>query len=341
MSDRVTLLDIYKAQDPDGARAQAAEVLEEQNPFMVDAPAYPTNAPAGNRVTLRSSLPSVSFTKINKGTPRSKSSYRQRVDTMGILAGRSEVDVKQKIVVGESKFQAHRAGEDDAFAESMSQTMAETLIYGDEAANEAAFTGLQPRLETLNDGSDLTTSRVISAGGAGSDNSSIYVLDWHERYVHLIYPEESSSGLEVKDLGELPVNDADGYAFQAEVTSYTWATGVTVKDPRHIGRLANIDVSDLADAGKESYAGPDLINLMIDLLSAMPNPGGAQRMIYASNVVWAALHKIALDKKNAALTMQNYMNRFKGGDSVGLFPHFWEYPIRRVDRISNTEDVVS
>src|SRR5512133_2298391 len=102
--ERMTLLDIAKMTDPNGKPAQVVEVLNENNPIAQDAPAYPANGVTGNRVTLRSSLPVVDFTKINKGSTRSKGSYRQVTDSMGILDGLSEVDAREEIVVGSEAF---------------------------------------------------------------------------------------------------------------------------------------------------------------------------------------------------------------------------------------------
>lgn len=335
--ERFTLLEAAKASDPDGKVAQVVEILDEMNPILQDAPSYAGNAPLGNRVTLRSSLPAVQFTKFNKGTPRSKSTYEQRVDTMGIIDGASEIDVKFKIGLTPARVDEHRRLQDRGFIESISQTVATTIVYGDERSNEAAFTGLAPRMATL--GTPMTGAKVITAGGAGADNASAYVVDWSENYVHLIRPESGEGGgnqlgIVTRDLGEQRVTDADGNPFQALVTTYMVAMGLTVKDPRHLGRLANIDVSDIANAGLGGYAGPDLIIKLTDLLTEMPDPNGARRVIYVPNRIWGALHKIALAKSNAALTLQDYTGR-------GLLPFFWNYPIRRLDRLSLAEALVS
>src|SRR5688500_12220593 len=92
--DRPTLLDIAKATDPDGRPAKVIEVLQEVNPILQDAPAYPSNAELAERATMRSSNPTVQFGQLNKGTVRSKGSYKQRVDTIAFIDGMSEVDCR-------------------------------------------------------------------------------------------------------------------------------------------------------------------------------------------------------------------------------------------------------
>lgn len=331
-SERLNLLDLAKSTNPNGDVAMVAEVLDEMNTIIQDMPVYPSNAALGHRVTLRSSLPVVRPTRINQGSTVSKGTYTQRVDTMAIFDGMSEVDLKVKIGMGEAKFNRHRFNQDMAFVESISQAFAEYCLYGDEEAEAEAFTGFMLRMNTLS----LARSgpRVISAGGAGADNSSIYAIDWHERYAHGIYPEGTTGGIEKKNLGEVRVTDRDGNPFMAACTNYLLAIGVTVEDPRHIGRLANIEISAIADAGEAGYAGAELLLLLTDLMSEMPDPGGAKRILYTNVKVHAAIHKLALAKANAALTIADYMGK-------GLTPHFWGYPIRRVDQISDAESVVA
>ena len=70
--DRLTLLDIARQSDPQGAAARIAKVLTQVNPILQEIPWLPSNAPLGNRVTVEVSLPSVAWGKINKGISHSK-----------------------------------------------------------------------------------------------------------------------------------------------------------------------------------------------------------------------------------------------------------------------------
>ena len=319
-----TLLDLAKQTDPDGKSAMVAEVLSETNEIVQDQPLYESNAPTGNRVTLRSSNPTVAFGRLNKGTARSKSTTDQRTDTIGIINPISEVDARFETVSG-GNFDAYRWNEDAAFLEAINQKIALTLIYGNEASDEMAFTGLAPRFNTIAGG------QVVDAGGTGADNTSIFVVDWHERYLHGIFPKGAkNAGLKSEDLGKIRVEDADGNPFMAFCTAYEWAVGLTVKDSRHFCRVANIDVSDIAGAGVSGYTGPDLVLKLIDAYAKMQPKNGAFRAIYCNVTVWAALTKIATTKANLALKMEEFAGR-------GLLPSFWGDPIRRVDQISNAE----
>jgi hypothetical protein len=327
---RLTLLDHAKILDPDGKVAQVIEILNQTNLMLQDAPAYTSNAPMGHRTVFRSSLPTVQFTKLNQGVGRSKSTTEQRQDAIGLIAASSEVDAKLSTIIGSGAFAQERKKQDDGFIESMSQFVQDQLLYGDTKANEASFDGFKVRMNSLNAGTSLVTSQVWDYAGSpsGGDLTSIYIVDWGERAAKLIFPPESSAGLKVADKGEIRVTDAESNPFFAYVTAYDWAVGLAVEDPRHVARLANIDLSNAL--AESTFV---LADKLIDIMSTMPDPGGNQRVMYCHPRLFAAFHKQALKPSNAAFTMNDYLGR--------LTPHFWGYPLRRTDRISITESAVS
>lgn len=327
---RPTMLDIAKRLDPSGKIADIVEVLQESNAIIQDAPSYESNATMGNRVTLRSSLPTIGFTRINEGIKPTKSTTKQVVDSMGILGGRSEVDLKQKIALGgEANFNAYRLSEDDAFLEKFGQVAAYNVLYGNEASDSTAFTGFMARLGAL------SNATVVSGGSSDTDNCSILCIDWHERYCHLIHPQGTQIGLQSRDLGEQSVEDGitTGAKFQAMVQAYDWALGLTVKSPKHIGRIANIEVSALATVSGMNYAGPNLTHKVIDLLGKMDPQGAGTRVLYMPSVVLSAFQKLALDKSNVNLGTGEW-----AGQPVTTFQGI---PMRRVDQMLLNEQLVS
>lgn len=319
------ILDVLKKTDPDGSMADVGEVLEQTNEIVQDIPFFESNLPTGNRVTLRSSLPSVGFSKIYQGIPQSKGSTRQVVDTIGLINGMSEVDARLKHAAG-GNFPAIRRDEDLTFIESMGQLAALTMVYGNEATNEASFTGLTPRFNSL---SGEYGSQIVDGLGTGSDNTSIWIVDWHPRYVHGIYPKGSTAGLTQDDMGKCRVTDADGNPYSAFVTQFDWALGLTVKHKKHVARVANIDVSDLANSGKSGYTGPDLTLFLIDALHKLDPINGAQRAIYCNETIAAAFDKQVTNKANVYLTLGEF-----AGQPVTMFRGI---PIRRVDKIADNE----
>ena len=328
LGNRLTLLDIARREDPDGRIANIVEVLDQTNPVLQDAPAYPSNARMGNRVTLRSTLPSVAWARVNAGYVRSKGSTRQVVDTIGLLTGLSEVDSKLKKIVGEGNFNAARWSEDQSFLEAMSQEVAGTLLYGNEATEEVAFTGLAPRMASSATAITGSQVRIHHASPSGSDYTSMYVVDWGERGAHLIYPKESMAGIDARDLGEQRVTDPESNPMMAHVMAYDWLVGLTVKDPRHIARLANIDVSQaLSDTSTL------LVNSLVRLLNGMPPKNGMNRVIYCARDILSALELQVMSKSNVWLSIGEYL-----GEKTLMFRG---NPIRVVDQMSITESAIS
>lgn len=326
--NRPTLLDVAKMTDPDGTSADIVEVLMQSNVILQDAPAYSSNAPMGNRVTLRNSLPTIAWSKINQGIARSKGSTRQLVDTIGLLVGLSEVDARLLHPVGQELFNAQRFTEDKGYLEAFSQEIAGTMLYGNELTAESEFTGLQPRLETPATAITGSQVRLHHSAPSGADNTSIYVIDWSEDFVHMIYPKGSTAGIMSEDQGKIRVTDVDGNPFMAFVTEYSWFTGLTVKDPRHIARLANIDISQaLADTTTQ------LMHSMVRLLNGMPEPMGAQRILYTHRDIISALEIQVKSQANVWLSMDEYL----GAKTL----HFRGFPLRKLDQMSGTETTVS
>lgn len=324
--DRLTLLDVARQTDPSGKAARIAKVLTQVNPILQDIPWMPSNAPLGNRVTVEVALPSVEWGKLNKGVTRSKGVTRQHVDTIGLLTGRSEVDVRMADVV--SDLQAHRAKEADRFLRAMSNTMAGVLFNGNEESEESSFTGLMLRLATLATSIQGSYVAAHHSAPAGSDYTSIYFVDWGEAGAYGIYPPETTGGLKEKDKGEHQISDADGASYFGYITEYEWWAGLSVEDPRHINRICNIDISQAqADTTKL------LVESIIPAIANMPPLEGTRRVAYTRREIITALHIQVLNKAMPGLSVQEYLGAFT--------PHVLGVPLVACDGISATESLVS
>lgn len=329
---RSTIVDVAKATDPSGKAAKIAEVLAQASPAFADAPYLPSNSPAGNRVTMRSTLPTVDFVRLNEGIAASKGTTKQFVDSMGIMLGRNEIDVKFKKVV--TDFNAYRYQQDQAYMESIAQKAETTIFSGNEGVNESAFTGFIPR---FNDVSSTATKgqfayQVFDAGGTGSDNESIWLVDWGERACHLIYPEGTTAGIDVNDLGEeVQVLDASSRQFTAAVTEYMLTFGLSVENPRHVCRICNLDKSDLLGSTP-----PSLVNAIIGGLHRMVPTMGASRVLYCSPTIAMKLEQQASGMGGTTTSAT--------GRAIGLMDWagtpvsaFRNIPIRETDALGASE----
>ena len=331
---RVTLLDFVLTKEPDGSLAETVELMQQLAPILQDSHVMPANAPYGNRTTFRRSLPLVGTAKINKGVTRSKSATDQRSDVIGYFAGRSEVDSRIRKIEGDLAYARKRSDEDKSFEESLAQLVTNYFFYGDVKTDEAGFDGLHARMSTLNQGTDITASQVWSMAGGqavvGSDGFSLDIVDWGERAACLIFPPKTVGSLDIQDLGDIPVNDSDGNSMQAGVTAYDWFIGLSVRDPRHIARLAN---ADLSDSQLDTPLQGKIFDRIESILSLMPEPGASNRVIYCPLRAYSSFLKQARTVSNLALSMAEYLGK--------PTPHLWGYPLRRSDQMSTTESTVS
>lgn len=326
-----TLLDWARHQDPDGAQAKVAEILARQTPVLEDAKMVESNGATFHRTTVRSGLPSVTWRQLNYGVQPSKGLVRQVDDSIGMLEAYAEVDKSLADLNGNTA--EFRLSEDQAFLESMGQEFESTFFYGNTQDAPEKFMGLAPRYDDIGTDDTVSSFNVISAGGSGSDNTSLWLVGWGDTTCHLTFPKGKSGGLQHRDLGEDTLIDAAGGKYQGYRSHYKMDVGLVVRDWRYVARLANIDVSDLITAGMATDTAARLIPLIIRMMHRIPNLRGCKPVFYANREVMAALDIMAQAKVNVYLTQKEY-----AGEMVTMFRGV---PIRRADKILNTEGTVS
>lgn len=331
----LTLADWAKRLDPDGTVPVVAELLSQSNEILQDAVFQEGNLPTGHRVVIRTGLPSVYWRALNQGIPNSKSTTAQVDEACGILEARSEVDKDLAMLNGNTA--AFRLSEDTAFIEAMNQTQTTTMFYGNPGTDPKQFLGLAPRYSSLSGGN---AQNILSAGGSGSDNTSVYLVVWGDQTVFCPFPKGSKAGLIHDDLGEQTVFNSDGTRLQALATRYQWKNGLVVKDWRYVVRIPNIDVSDLiGQTGTQAAsASTALIKLMTRALYRIPNISMGRAAFYMNRTVHSGLALAALDKSQYVLKIEQGLTQFGQPDS---WLSFLGVPLRRVDALLNTESVVS
>lgn len=306
------IIDVTKRLDPDGKIATIAEMLLQYNPILQDVPVIEGNLPTGHRTTVRADLPEPTWRRLNYGVRPTKSKTAQIDDTIGMLEDYSEVDKDLAMLNGNSA--AFRLSEDRPHLESMSNTMAQTLIYGDTSVNPERFLGLAPRYDTLGtptgkpdaEVNSAYLQHIIDAGGTTNGaQSSIWYIVWGSDTVHGIYPKGSMAGLKSEDLGEVTLFDNDGGRYQGYRTHYQWKMGLCVRDWRYIVRICNVELANMEDETAQQA----LYHAMIRAMYATPMPGYRKGIFYASPAVHAMLDIAAVEKGNAALGYQDIFGR--------------------------------
>lgn len=324
-TQKLTLLDHARRLDPNGKIAKIVEIMNETNEILDDMVYIEGNLATGHKTTIRSGLPAVAWRMLNYGIQPSKSRTVQVQDSCGMLEAYSVIDVELAALNGNTA--DFRLSEDRAYLESMSQTLAETVIYGNTDENPERFLGLAPR---YSDPSAENGMNILDGGSVGTDNTSIYLVCWGEQTCHGIYPKGSKAGVQHKDLGEDTVSDGNGGEYQALRSHYQAKAGLTLRDWRYVVRIANIDVTALK---KDASSGADLIDLMVQAIELLPAMGMGRCAFYCNRTIRSFLRRQITNKNNVWLSM----DEIAGKKALA----FDSIPVRRVDKILNTEDLLT
>lgn len=335
---KVTLLDWAKSLSPDGSVATVAELLSQTNEILTDMLLIEGNLPTGHKHTIRTGLPTSIWRQMYQGVPASKSVRAQVTDTCGMLETRSEVDRDIADLNGNTA--AFRLSEAESFVESMNQTMAQTLIYGNTALNPERFMGLAPRYSAISGAANA--QNIIDAGGTGSVNTSVWLVVWGENTVTGIFPKGSNAGLFHEDLGLIDAFDASNNRYRAYADHWQWKIGLTVRDWRYVVRICNIDTTDLTTQAttQANTATTLMIKLMIKAMARIPFMGKGKAVFYANRTVKEMLSIQALDRSQNAIAFMPGANQFgtvSPGSAGSQDLMFMGVPVRTVDQILSTE----
>ena len=317
---QLTLLEVAKRTN-NKELLTIAEILNNINEVVQDIPWKMANGMTSHRDVRRASLPTGTFRRLNKGIAKEASQTTPIEEPVAILEAESQSD---KVLVEMSADpQGVRMQEATAFIEGMMQNIINKLFYGDGGANPEQFTGLHVRQGTLQTGEKRT---VIGAGGTGSDLMSIDVVQWGPDKVWGAFPKGGNvAGIKHTDHGLQIVQDGDGNDFRAFIDWFEIAMGLVVKDPRCIGRIANIESTGTSNIFNE--------DLLIELLNNM-FMGGRGATIYVNRTLKTQAEIALKDKNNVNWTVD------AGLGGVPLL-HFRGHPVRLVDELTITEDAIT
>ena len=325
----LTLADWAKRLDPEGKIPTIVELLSQTNEVLDDMLFMEGNLPTGHRNTIRTGLPTVAWRLLNQGVQPSKSTTAQVDEQCGILEAWSEVDVELAKLNGNTA--EFRMSEAFAFIEAMNQEMASTLFYGNSSADPEEFTGLSIRYSST---TAANGRNIVLGGGAGSDNSSIWLVCWGPNTLHGIFPKGSMAGLQHNNHDEVTVETTAGIGgsrMRAYQDQWVWKTGVNVKDWRYAVRIPNIDISNLV--AKSSAA--DLIELMIKATHRIQNLRMGKCAFYGNRSISQMLDIQRRDDmiSGGGLTWETVDGKVQYS--------FRGIPFRTVDALTETEAAVA
>ncbi|WP_051531725.1 major capsid protein [Sphingomonas sp. URHD0057] len=331
-----TLIDVTAGYGEAGeAQGAIAEILTKENPILEDMTWKEGNLLTGERTWVRTGKPGVAWRRYNQGVPVSKGTAGSIDEGAAQLAATSQMD-RSLAILGGNPARA-RMSFAKPFFEAMNDEASLKLFYGNATFESKEFTGLTPRFNSL---SGPTASQILDCLGTGTDNRSMWLIDWDEEAITGIYPKGTKAGLLHMDstanrvsgpdgypIGDL-TPDASGNQYLAYTDFFQWDLGLAVKDPRHVVRAANIDFSLMA---KDRSTGADLEDILVQMFHRA-NRIGPNAAFYVPKPVGAMLHRQALsDSRNARGII--------GFDEIGgrKVPSALGVPIRSVDALNVDE----
>jgi hypothetical protein len=316
---QLTLKELANRKDPSGNAAVIAEVLQKTNAILKDAIWLEANDTFSNVITQRYSLPTGTWRLLNQGVTRSATATRVIRETVGSLEDYCDTD---KMIVDASPNPAQfRMGEARGHIEGLSQTLAAAMFYSNAAVTPEQMTGFAPRLDSLATGL-YSNCLAVGTPGAGSINTSIYLVQWGPDKVHMTYPKgHPNFGVEHRDLGEVTLLDGSNNPYQGYRDWFGVRGGLSVHNERCIARAANIlSTSTTID------------DTLIKLLDAMWG-AGVGAVIYCNKTIFDWLNIDAKDKSNVWYRAQDAW-----GDEVLWFR---QHPVRLVEQIVQTEGTLT
>jgi len=330
-----TLNDVLSVLDPQGKLLDISEILTQTNPFLEMFNWREGNLITGHRDAARTALPTPSFRAINEGVPVTKGAVTQIEETCALLEDFSQCDRELAILSG--NIAGYRLQEGRPHIIGMGHRMAQTLIYGNNAADPKSFTGLAPRYNSLQTSVSATANNVINAGGTGAALRSIWLIVSGPDTITGIYPKGTKGGLLHEDAtshaagtsengGGQTLLDASGNPYIGFRDHWLWRCGMMVKDWRYAVRIANIDPATLTKSGS---TGADIQDLMIQASTRVQDMDNGKAFFLMDRNMQAFFQRQLVNQKNAFLSMSEV-----GGRKMTTFG---DVPILRTDAMNVNE----
>lgn len=333
----LTLMDWARRVDPNGKVDKIVEMQKQTNEVFNHILWSPTNTTTQEKVTIRTGIPTPTWRQINKGVAVTKSQTATIPFDCGVLEDRSEIDEELiNIVEGSAARSELRVSESFAHIEGIGQELARTLIYGDTMKTPERFTGLHAYYNEISDNQKLSGYNVVSAGGIGNNNTSMFLVVFSFDTIYGIFPKNTKAGVEHEPIpGKIDIQDADGKKYRGYGDVFKQRAGLVVRDWRYGGRICNINVDDLLTAGLSTGdKAPDLVRHGIILANKIPTLTKGRAVWLCNNTAKTGLDLIAEKKISNQVTMSTLENGFQMTRFMGV-------PVARVDAILNTEDRIS
>ena len=305
---------------PDGNLLSIAEALNEMNEILPDAYMKQANDVFSHLEGVRDRLPTVSSRNFNTGSTRTSSKVRDIREQLTILEPWIEQD--EAIVEKQPSVSEYLAEEWMAFGEAGIQEFARQLFYGNPSSDAREITGLSNR----SDWDAAADSYVIDVGGSGSDNASLWIIEWGPGRTTLLYPRgHESVGIKEDDLGKYRITDSSNNPYMVYGYRVLMEFGITIPDTRAVQRLASIE----SDGSSNNLVDSAKVREIVRAKNKLPASGQRNTVIYVNRDLKAQFDIYALEKSNGFYMLDNLTG--------GPMTSFQGIPIRVVEQLVSTE----
>lgn len=328
------MIDAYKMMDGKGRLIDVIEVMNDTSRDIMDDWVWQEcNEMTKHTRSIRVGLPSVSWGALYAGIPQSKSGKQTVSDTTGFVEALSSVDKRQLDLYGANRNQI-RAMEARPFQEAMAQELVSAMFYHSSDTNARHPKGLGARYGVK--ATKGAGNQIVDAGGTGSDNTSIWFVEWGYEGCSVIYPSGTTSGITRENKGEQRVLDSAGNPYYVEEELFRCNVGFTIGDWQRVARIANIDVSDLQAGSVDLYkymreALFKLKDRRVKKLQDQKSPG--RIAIYCNTDVLIALDALGTNSGASDNFARLRPEEIQGKEVLT----YRGIPIREADAILNTE----
>jgi len=330
----LSMIELYKQVDGKGRLIDVIETMNNTSQYIMDDWVWMLcNSGTKHTRSIRTGLPSVAWGMLYSGIAQSKSTKQTIDDTTGFVEGLSSVDERQLELYAGNEM-AIRLAEGRSFIEAMSQELVTALFYHNSDTDAKKPKGLGARFGTK--ATYGAGNQIVDAGGSGSDNTSIWFIEWSYDGLSVIYPEGTVGGIKRENMGRQRILDASSNPYFVQEELFRCHAGFSLGDWQRIARIANIDVSDMQAGSVKLYdflrkAYYKLKSRRTSKVMDQTSPG--RLAIYCNRDVLEALDRLSTNAGAA-----DNFTRLTWGEIEGKEVLTYRgIPIRETDALLNTE----
>jgi hypothetical protein len=331
-----TLPEALRHKAPDGSYMWAYDALAKNKYPMIEEMYWEqANDDLAHEFLRNVTKPTGTLVQLEEGAPFEKSIDRAIREQICRIEGNMRMDVRS-LEKAPSPSQFYREKQ-ERYLQGMVQTVHETIFAknsrGNMVANPKDINGLGTRFNTT---AQANVRRINGATGNVTSTSSAWLIKHGPDGLFGIFPKTASRSIQVNELGEQVVYDANNNPFRAVMTNFAWEFGMGIMDDSCVQRLAGIAASGDGSffevtSGNATTAFGE--RALIDMIEDLPGGNTDQCAFYVGPQLMGQFRKRLNEKNNMFFTMETVWGR--------PMLHFMEIPIIRVDTLTATEAITS